>query len=554
MKRRLETSLRAVCVLGLLANFACSSDGEAGSQSEGDTLADMTSQKDVSGNSEEEDPWVSRWPDARTSDSASYAPCDGTSGSWEYEYSDSYALPEPDLGSTEPPNTELYGQYIENEFVATATQSTSTFSVDVDTASYSNARRFLNSGTLPPPDSIRVEEFVNYFSYDYPQPELDPFSVNMEVAPSPFGEGLHMLRIGIQGKIIPEEERIPANLVFLIDVSGSMQSDNKLPLVKFLLSKLVTVLRSDDRLGIVVYASQQGTLLPSTPVEEKSAILDAIDGLEAGGSTAGAAGLKAAYEMVSANMVDGGINRVVLCTDGDFNVGVTGEALITMIEAYRESGVTLSVFGFGTGNYKDMYMEQLADHGNGNYAYIDSQNEALHIISEKLVSTLQVIAKDVKVQVEFNPANILRYRLVGYENRLLENDDFNDDTVDAAEVGAGHTVTAFYEVELAQELSAERLAECRFRYKEPQGTESILISQTVMPESVVATVEETSPGFRLAAAVVEFAEILRHSKHCQDADFEKVLELAQASADEQRPIEAELLQLIEAAKSLWIQE
>jgi Ca-activated chloride channel homolog len=470
-----------------------------------------------------------------------------------YTYDDCSAETSPSLPGEDDDyqDGEQYGQYIENDFILTSEEATSTFSVDVDTGSYTIMRRDLNLGELPHKDSVRVEEYINYFRYDYPNPVDQPFSINMEVAPSPFGERLHLLRVGLKGYVVPEEERLDANLVFLIDVSGSMSSSNKLPLVKFMLKKLVAELRPTDTLGIVVYAGQDAVLLDPTPVNDADQIISAINSLGAGGSTAGAAGLVSAYQMAAGHMLDGGINRVILCTDGDFNVGTSGQGLIPLIEEYRETGVSLSVFSFGSGNLQDGYMEQLADHGNGNYAYIDSEDEASHIVDTKLIAILQTIAKDVKVQIVFNPANVLQYRLVGYENRLLNNEDFEDDTVDAAEIGSGHTVTAFYEIELAEEQNAETLTECRFRYKAPQGSTSMLITQDVFAEEIKTDFATASDGFRFAAAVVEFAEILRRSKHSSDARFEEVMSIASGALNPEHPEALEFVSLIEIAEGLW---
>ena len=447
---------------------------------------------------------------------------------------------------------EQYEDYGTNPFVDTAEEATSTFSVDVDTASYSIMRRDLNNDTLPKPDSVRVEEFVNYFRFNYAVPDNDvPFAIHLEGAPSFFGEDYQLLRVALKGFEIPEKQRKPANLVFLIDVSGSMNTASKLGLVKFTLKKLVDQLRRNDTLGIVVYAGSDAVLLEPTPVLDKSMILDAIDSLTAGGSTAGAAGIKTAYELAESALMDDGVNRVVLCTDGDFNVGLTGDSLIAKIEEYREKGINLSIFGYGMGNYNDQDMEKLADKGNGNYAYIDSPNEALHVIGDKLVSTLQVIAKDVKIQIDFNAAMVAKYRLVGYENRVLDNEDFTDDTVDAGDIGSGHNVTAFYELEMQPGAQSGEVALVKVRYKKPEGSESTEVSQALSFEGFAGEFADGSADLRFAAAVAEFAEILRESEFSIDARFDDVHAIASGALGNEDPQKLEFLELVLKAQELW---
>ncbi|MCY7348143.1 MAG: VWA domain-containing protein, partial [Pyrinomonadaceae bacterium] len=341
---------------------------------------------------------------------------------------------------------ERYAEIEENPFLETARAPLSTFSIDVDTASYSNVRRYLNDGQMPPKDAVRIEELINYFEYDYPQPIGDaPFSVNTEAATAPWNRKHKIVSIGLQGKKVAMEDLPPTNLVFLIDVSGSMNTPDRLPLVKSGLRRLTEQLSAKDRVAIVVYAGKSGLVLDST--NNRGEILAALDNLEAGGSTNGGQGIQLAYKVALDNFIQGGNNRVVLATDGDFNVGVTSDnELVKLIEAKRKTGIFLSVLGFGTGNTNDSMMEKLADKGNGNYAYIDSQEEARKALGEQVAGTLYTIAKDVKIQVEFNPARVAGYRLIGYENRLLANKDFNDDTKDAGEIGAGHSVTALYEI------------------------------------------------------------------------------------------------------------
>ena len=348
-------------------------------------------------------------------------------------------------------NTEQYNRIYDNEFLMAKDNPLSTFSIDVDTASYSNIRRFLNNNQLPPKDAVRIEEMINYFSYDYPQPkENEPFSVTTEVAACPWNKDHQLVLIGLQGRNVETANLPPSNLVFLLDVSGSMQDTDKLPLIKSAFRLLVDQLRPQDRVSIVVYAGSSGLVLDSTPGDQKQVILQAIDSLNAGGTTAGGEGIKLAYEIAKKNLMKDGNNRVILATDGDFNVGVSSDGdLIRMIEEKRNDGIFLTILGFGMGNYKDAKMEQLADKGNGTIAYIDNLLEAKKVFVSGLSGTLLTIAKDVKIQVEFNPTKIKAYRLIGYENRMLKKEDFNDDKKDAGEIGAGHSVTALYEIALA---------------------------------------------------------------------------------------------------------
>ncbi len=461
-------------------------------------------------------------------------------------------------------NTEDYDYIVENPFLAVVHNPLSTFSIDVDTASYANIRRFLNQGRLPPPGAVRIEEMVNYFDYDYPLPAGDdPFSVNVEVADCPWKADHILARICIKGQEFEPDERPPANLVFLIDVSGSMRPANKLPLLKEAMEMLVDQLAYDDSVAIVVYAGASGLVLPSTPCEDKGAILSALDRLQSGGSTNGGAGIQLAYDTAVDNFIEGGVNRVLLATDGDFNVGTTSQSeLVRMIEEKAKSGVFLSVLGFGMGNYKDSMLEKLADKGNGNYAYIDTANEARKVLVEQIGGTLVTIAKDVKIQIEFNPAEVNAYRLIGYENRMLRAEDFNDDTKDAGEIGAGHTVTAFYEIvpagveidlpdvdplkyqpAVAETFSVEEsrrgpkpaaqggeLMTVKLRYKEPDGDTSKLIEMPVTDAGL--TLNDMSDDFVFAASVASFGMLLRGSEHSGDFTYQAVLEMAQASIGE----------------------
>ena len=447
-------------------------------------------------------------------------------------------------------NTEEYATISENSFKDVLQEPLSTFSIDVDPASYANVRRFLNSGSLPYKDAVRIEELVNYFPYDYPQPDDGtPFAVHAEAAPCPWHAGHRLVRIGLKGREVPAGKLPPANLVFLIDVSGSMQSQDKLPLLKSAFKLLVQQLRPQDRVAIAVYASSEGLVLPSTAGKDRKAILAALDKLEAGGCTAGAAGIRLAYQTALDNYIKGGNNRVILATDGDFNVGVSSTSeLIAMIEEKREHGVFLSVLGFGSGNLKDSRMEQLADKGNGNYAYIDNLSEARKVLVSQMGGTLFTIAKEVKIQVEFNPAKVRGYKLIGYENRLLAKEDFNDDTKDAGELGSGHTVTALYEIvpagsdenlpgvdELKYQTTVVRpdagkspeLMTVKLRYKDPDGTRSRLIVGPVVDGG--AAFAQASEDFRFAAAVAEFGLLLRNSPFKGSASYGQVIELARAA-------------------------
>jgi Ca-activated chloride channel homolog len=445
-------------------------------------------------------------------------------------------------------NTEEYGRLAENPFLNVADNPLSTFSVDVDRAAYSNVRRFLTSGQRPPRDAVRIEEMVNYFTYDYPDPSgAQPFSVTTEVTACPWNERHRMLLVGLQGRRMKTADLPPNNLVFLIDVSGSMMEPNKLPLVKQGLELLVNQLRPQDRVAIVVYAGNAGLVLPSTAGSNKGAILSAIQELEAGGSTAGGAGIKLAYDVARQNFLDRGNNRVILATDGDFNVGASSDGdLEQLIESERKDNIFLTVLGFGTGNTKDSKMELLADKGNGNYAYVDTLAEARKVLVQEMGATLFTIAKDVKLQIEFNPAKVASYRLIGYENRLLRKEDFNNDAKDAGDIGAGHSVTALYELVppgsekvagssvdplkyQATHVTAAspELLTLKLRYKEPTSETSKLLTYPVNDSG--ATLASASDNARFAAAVAEFGMLLRNSEHKGDATYDEVRQLAQKS-------------------------
>lgn len=447
-------------------------------------------------------------------------------------------------------NTEEYDAVNENIFHDAIRNPLSTFSIDVDAASYSNVRRFISSGQRPPKDAVRVEEMVNYFDYDYDQPKGDdPFAIYTEIATCPWNTKHKLVHIGLQGKTVPTENLPPSNLVFLIDVSGSMSDPNKLPLLKSAFKLLVEQLRQQDRVAIVVYAGAAGLVLPSTSGADKKKIIEALDNLEAGGSTAGGAGINLAYSVAKENFRVGGNNRVILATDGDFNVGESSNASMErLIEEKRKDGVFLTVLGFGMGNYKDSKMETIADKGNGNYAYIDSILEAQKVLVNEFGGTLFTIAKDVKLQIEFNPTKVKAYRLIGYENRMLMNEDFNNDKKDAGDLGSGHTVTALYEIipvgvesefykidELKYQspkidpsaYKSKELMTVKFRYKKPDGEVSKLIVHPLLDSN--QSMEKSSDNFRWSAAVAGFGMLLRESEYVRGYSFDKVLQLAQSA-------------------------
>jgi Ca-activated chloride channel family protein len=475
-------------------------------------------------------------------------------------------------------NTEAYDRIDENAFHSVSDDPLSTFSIDVDTASYANVRRFLNSGALPPPDAVRIEELINYFRFDYPRPAKDqPFSVTTEIATCPWKPDHKLALIGLQARPL-DDDSVPArNLVFLLDVSGSMQPPDKLPLVRTAMRMLVDTLTGRDRIAIVVYAGASGVVLPSTSGADKERIHEAIARLEAGGSTNGGAGIQLAYKIAEEQFVKGGINRVILATDGDFNVGVTNQGdLIRLIEQKRTTGIFLSVLGVGTGNVKDSTMEKLADRGNGNYAYLDSLHEARKVLVKEAGATLVTVAKDVKIQIEFNPANVSAYRLIGYENRLLQKEDFNDDRKDAGEIGAGHTVTALYEIvpagvkmdlprvdplkyqrapesvrlkadtTEARGFLRDELMTVKLRYKAPDGDQSRPLTVPVKNRT-----GELSPNVGFAAAVVEFGMLLRQSDYRGTAAHADAAALARRfRGPDPDGYRAEFVKLVELAESL----
>ena len=469
-------------------------------------------------------------------------------------------------------DTEEYAVIRENRFVNVAKDPLSTFSLEVDGASYSNVRRMLGCGARPENDAVRVEEFVNYFSYDYPKPTgSDPLKISHEVAPCPWNAKHKLVKIGVKAREIPSDNLPAANFVFLVDVSGSMYGGNRLPLVKSSLKLLINNLRDKDRVAIVTYAGSAGVALTSTPGTDKQKIREALDNLEAGGSTAGGEGIKLAYKIARQNFVEGGNNRIILATDGDFNVGVSSaDGLQSLIEQERKSGVFLTVLGYGMGNYKDKLMQVLAEKGNGNYAYIENMQEANKVLVNEFGGTMYAVAKDVKLQVEFNPARVQAFRLVGYESRLLEHEDFNDDTKDAGEIGAGHSVTAFYEIvpvgvksdfggidplkyQLSDKLKvgvaggSDELMTVKLRYKAPDGDVSRKMEVPVSEGKGGALSED----FYFASAVAMFGQLLRDSDFKGDATYDKVIEQARKGlSDDEYGYRREFLRLVETAKGM----
>jgi len=474
--------------------------------------------------------------------------------------------------SSEPVNRENYAHFDDNPVKRVAEVPVSTFSIDVDTGAYSNVRRMLSAGQVPVQDAVRVEEMINYFAYDYPLPAVDetPFRVTTEIGPNPWNSATRLLHIGIKGYDIDRQDLPPANLVFLVDVSGSMQSADKLGLLKSALKLLTRQMREQDRISLVVYAGASGVVLEPVKGNERAKIQRALEGLTAGGRTNGAAGIRLAYQLAEDSFIEKGINRVIIATDGDFNVGtVNFESLVDLIEEKRKSGISLTTLGFGTGNYNDKLMEQLADAGNGNYAYIDTLNEAQKVLVDEMGSTLQTIAKDVKIQIEFNPALVAEYRLIGYENRSLKREDFTNDKVDAGDIGAGHTVTALYEIALAdgkgqrvdplryggRQQSASQfgkeLAMLRLRYKQPDEDSSRLIESPLYRENIEASMQQTSDRFRFSAAVAGFGQLLRGGKYVNDFDYQAVLDLARNARGEDRfGYRGEFIQMVALADSL----
>ncbi len=473
--------------------------------------------------------------------------------------------------ASETLDRENYAHYDSSAVMRAAEHPLSTFSIDVDTGSYANIRRLLKAGTLPPRDAVRAEELINYFSYQYPVhvESSRPFALYKEIAPTPWNSDTYLLHIGIKGYDLSVEQLPPANLVFLVDVSGSMQSADKLELLKSSLKLLTKQLGENDTVSIVVYAGASGVVLAPTSGNDKAKIVSALERLSAGGSTNGAAGIRLAYAMAEQAFIEAGINRVLLATDGDFNVGTANiEQLKDLIAEKRKSGIALSTLGFGSGNYNDHLMEQIADVGNGNYAYIDTLNEAQKVLVDEMGSTMLTIARDVKIQIEFNPAVVSEYRLLGYENRLLKREDFNNDNVDAGEIGAGHTVTAIYEIRLnnsegtlieplryqleqQQSVKDKELAFLRLRYKEPGADTSKLLQWVIAKDDLVEDINQTTNAFRFAAAVASFAEELRGGINTATYGYDDIVQLAQrARGEDPFGYRGEFLGLVNLAQSI----
>ncbi len=467
-----------------------------------------------------------------------------------------------------------FEQQVQNGIMVAGEISVSTFSIDVDTGSYATLRRMLREGRLPEKGTVRVEEMLNYFAYDYPLPAKNaaPFSVTTELAPSPYNDDMMLLRIGLKGYDLPKSQLGASNLVFLLDVSGSMASVDKLPLLQTALKLLTAQLSAQDKVSIVVYAGAAGVVLDGASGNDTQTLTYALEQLSAGGSTNGGQGITQAYQLAKKHFIPNGINRVILATDGDFNVGVTDfDDLIALIEKEKEHGIGLTTLGFGLGNYNDQLMEQLADKGNGNYAYIDTLNEARKVLVDELSSTLFTIAKDVKVQVEFNPALVSEYRLIGYENRALAREDFNNDKVDAGEIGAGHTVTALYELRYVEagnrmndklrygvdaqtgqeKYSREEIAFLKLRYKLPAQTQSQLLSYPIRLDQSVKQLEQASDDFRFAAAVAGLGQLLNGSHYLHQFDYTKLSLLARSAlGDDPFGYRHEFVQLMETAAAI----
>jgi Ca-activated chloride channel homolog len=467
-------------------------------------------------------------------------------------------------------NTEEYDMINENPFLSALQNPLSTFSIDVDKAAYSNIRRFLDGNELPPKDAVRIEEMINYFSYNYPQPtDKHPFSINTETAVCPWNKEHLLLHIGLQGKKLDYEHLKPSNLVFLLDVSGSMEDENKLPLVKKSMEIMVKNLQPTDQVSIAVYAGAAGIILTPTPVSEKDKILDALNSLNAGGSTAGGEGIELAYDIALKNLFKNGNNRVVLCTDGDFNVGTSSTSeLVRIIQEKRKQGIYLTICGFGMGNYKDGRLEQISNAGNGNYFYIDNYQEAEKVFSRELRANLFTIAKDVKIQVEFNPSLVKGYRLIGYENRMMKNEEFNDDLKDAGELGAGHTVTALYEIvpisastkipdtdslkyqktTISVQSNTNEMVTIKFRYKPIDSESSNLITNAVTNDK--QNFENSSENFRFSAAVAAFGMLLRDSEFKGNTTFNMIKNILDKTHNDNDVDKNEFVQLVEKAEEL----
>ena len=485
-----------------------------------------------------------------------------------YEYAEAEEAVSEDLETMNNFNTEEYDHIVENIFEDVKTSPLSTFSIDVDNASYSNVRRFLMNNSMPNKGAVRIEEMINYFNYDYPQPEGDhPFSINTEVASCPWNSDHQLVQIGIQGKSLDYDNLKSSNLVFLIDASGSMDNENKLPLLKKSFRILLDQLSSKDRIAIVAYAGSAGLVLPSTPASEKEEIIEALDQLQAGGSTAGGEGIELAYKVAKENLILDGNNRVVLATDGDFNVGASSpDALVDLISEKRKDNIYLTICGLGMGNYKDNRMEQISNAGNGNYFYIDNIKEAQKVFEKEMRANMFTIAKDVKIQVEFNPNHVKSYRLIGYENRVMNDEDFDNDQKDAGELGAGHTVTALYEVVPANGTSSSKplkyqkmvksdransneLMTIKFRYKPIKSDKSILVEEIVRSNEM--NISSSSNNLKFSASVAAFGMLLRDSDYIENFQYSDVKKMAkQALGNDENGYRNEFIHLVETAELL----
>ncbi|NDI36175.1 vWA domain-containing protein [Chengkuizengella sediminis] len=498
-----------------LAIIGCSNQSEENPMLEGENISRETERNDMVIEPQgQEEP---KYEESSSMDSAV-----------SLEFSESLNQNEKSMVITPPNREEIedmnFKGYGTNPFISTEDDTLSTFAIDVDTGSYTVVRNYIQRGTLPPPEAVRVEEFINYFKTDLEASKNKPFAIQVDGGESPFGEGYKLMRVAIKGEEIADENRKPANLVFVIDVSGSMNQENRLGLVKKSLYLLVDQLKDNDRVGLIVYGSTARTILEQTSVEDKQRIIAAIDQLESSGSTNAEEGLVLGYETVSEYFQKNALNRVILCSDGVANVGETGaEGILGEIKRYARDDITLSTFGFGMGNYNDVLMEQLADQGDGNYAYIDSFSEARRIFTEELTGTLQTIAKDVKIQVEFDPEKVDRYRLIGYENRDVRDEDFRNDTVDGGEIGAGHAVTALYEIKVKDD-ELDDLGLIRLRFKDVKVDDVIELSSSLSIKN------ELDRELKFQAAVAEFAEILRQSYWAKESTLNQVLELAEQNA------------------------
>ncbi len=527
----------AILLLALFA-VACGSDVDDVSTDPGVAGTDGESQQGETGTNNSSPPVV---------DGNGYG---YNNGGYYDEYGDA------DLAEGYAPRDDDHIDFGENEFIETQDENTSTFSIDINTASYTIARRDLLDNRLPRPESVRTEEFINFFRFDYPEPLEDPFSVNMELAPSHYGSDdetdRHLLRIGMKGKDVSIDEMKPTNLVFLADVSGSMNRDDRMPLAKKSMHVALEYLRDTDTVAMQTYASGTETVLEPTPVSERGEIEAAIDSLVAQGGTNGEGGIRAAYDLAEDAFIEGGNNRVIILTDGDFNVGKVGDDLVEMVKGYRDREISLTSVGYGHGGYGDATMERIAREGNGNYFYIDTEDEAYRVFGSELPSTVEVIAQDVRTQVEFNEEAIERYRLIGYEKRVMDNEEFDDEDTNAGEIGPGHTVTAFYEMELTENAEESgHVAEVRIRHREQYGEDTKKQIQQIKYSQIHDEFDDASDGFRFAASVAQFAGALRESQFIDEPDFDDIHDVAEGATYDDYSEQQEFLELVNIARDLW---